>query len=130
MEQPARSGNRQDYDRLPVLLARTLRRDIMNRSIGALMLAATFVIPLATPAAAQHDRGRGGGHGYRGGYHGGGYGGGGGAVVGGALLGLGVGALIGGAIVAAPPAYYPPPPVYYAPPPAYYAPPPPVYYGY
>ncbi|HTN11655.1 MAG TPA: hypothetical protein VL154_11880, partial [Acetobacteraceae bacterium] len=54
-----------------------------------------------------------------------------GAIIGGALLGLGLGAVIGGAL-APPPAYYaPPPPVYYAPPPpAYYAPPPTVYYGY
>lgn len=54
-----------------------------------------------------------------------------GAVVGGALLGLGVGAVLGGVLAPPPPAYYAPPPVYYAPPPpTYYAPPPPVYYGY
>ena len=48
-----------------------------------------------------------------------GYGWGPGAVVGGALLGIGIGAAIGGAY----------PPTYYAPPPAYYPPPPPVYYA-
>ena len=55
----------------------------------------------------------------------------GGAVVGGALLGLGVGAFIGGAIAASQAPYAPPPAVYYAPQqPAYAAPPPGAYYGY
>jgi hypothetical protein len=99
----------------------------MIRSIGVMALAATLVIPLATPASAQrgHDWGgrsdRGGGRDYHRG------GGGGGAAIGGALLGLGIGAVIGGAIASSQPAYRAPPPVYYAPqPPA----PPPVYYGY
>jgi len=97
----------------------------MIRSISALALAAILAIPLAGPAAAQHDRDRGR-PAYR--HDDRGHGGNGGAVVGGALLGLGVGALLGGVIAA--PAYAPPPAVYYAPPPpAYYAPPPPVYYG-
>jgi hypothetical protein len=57
-------------------------------------------------------------------WHGGGYHGGGGyhnntgAIVGGALLGLGVGAAIGA--MAAPPVVYRPAPTYYAPPPVYY----------
>ncbi len=105
----------------------------MIRSLTALALATTLVAPL--PALAQNWHDRGGhydhdrGHGHDRGYdH---RGGNGGAVVGGALLGLGVGALIGGAIASSQPAYQPPPPVYYAPPPpGYYAPPPPVYYGY
>jgi hypothetical protein len=116
----------------------------MMRSIGALALAATLMIPVAVPAVAQQGRDRDW-HGDRGGHYdrdwrgdrGGHYdhdrrGGGGGAAVGGALLGLGIGALIGGAVMSSQPAYRPPPPVYYAPPsPAYNAPPPPpVYYGY
>ncbi len=65
-----------------------------------------------------------------------GHGGDGAAILGGALLGLGVGALLGGAMApppaySPPPAYVPPPGVYYPPPPpAYYAPPPPATYGY
>ncbi len=72
--------------------------------------------------------GYGGGYGYRGGYGGGygyrGYGGFGygGAIVGGALLGLGIGALAARPYYAPPPVYAAPPPVYYAPPPVYYAP--------
>jgi len=100
----------------------------------------------AGPAMAQHrdrgwhgdrghergwDRGRGRGPGYDRGSHGG-YGrrDNTGAIVGGALLGLG---LLGGALalqqsqVAPPPAYYAPPPAYE--PPADYGPPP-GYYGY
>ena len=64
---------------------------------------------------------RGGGDQYRGGN--------GGAVVGGALLGLGLGAVLGGAVLAPRP-YYTPSPVYYPPaPPGYYGGPPPAYYG-
>ncbi|MBS7809645.1 hypothetical protein [Roseococcus pinisoli] len=108
----------------------------------AVGLAAVMALS-AGPAMAQHhrDHGRHGGpppgrH-YDRGYHGGGgyYGGYGrsdntGAIIGGALLGLG---LLGGAYalqqsqVAPPPAYYEPPPGY-APPPSYA--PPPGYYGY
>lgn len=80
------------------------------------------------PPGRHYDRGWDRG---RGGYHGG-YGrrDNTGAIVGGALLGLG---LLGGALalqqsqVAPPPAYYAPPPAY-VPPPAYA--PPPGYYGY
>jgi hypothetical protein len=109
------------------------------RAFGALALVAALAVPLATPASAQRWDHRGGydrGRGYEGNR---GYGrDNSGAVIGGALLGLGVGALVGGAYLAQPrvyaappPVYYAPPPVYYAPPPrAYYAPPPPVYYGY
>ncbi len=75
----------------------------MTATIAALAIAAGLSIS-ATPAHAQ----------WRGGY----YGSPAGAVVGGALLGLGVGALL------AP--RYPPPPLVYAPPP-YYPPPPPPY---
>ena len=112
----------------------------MIRSLTALALAATLVAPLPALAQNWHDRGGHYDHGRgpdrgRGPDHGRGYdhrgGGNGGAVVGGALLGLGVGALLGGALASSQPAYRPPPPVYYAPPaPGYYAPPPPVYYGY
>lgn len=76
------------------------------------------VITLAPAVAeAQHYR-----HGPRG-YYGGGYGHRGigpGALVGGAILGLGL-----GAVIASTPRYYSPPPVYYAPPPYY----PPPYYA-
>jgi hypothetical protein len=113
---------------------------MMIRSIGALATGAALAILLAGPASAQPGRDRGG-HFDRGEHYGHGDAS---AAIGGALLGLGIGALIGGAIVGAPPAYFPPPPVYYppppayypsppayyAPPPAYYAPPPPVYHGY
>ena len=72
---------------------------------GVLMAGA-----LAAPAAQADWR-----HGGRGGYnHHRGYGGG--AIVGGALLGLGLGAAL------AAPRYYGPPAVVYAPPPVYYAP--------
>jgi hypothetical protein len=96
----------------------------LKRSFTVLVLAATMAAPLGLPAAAQPYRGRPDYHrDYRGGgyYHGGP---GPGAVVGGALLGLGVGAVIGSAL-------RPPPAVVYAPPPTVvYAPPPPVvYYG-
>jgi hypothetical protein len=125
---------------------------MMIRSTAVLALAAALAIPAVGPAFAQHGHDRyddhrgerryyhdnGNRHDY---HHDNGYRDNSGAIIGGALLGLGVGALVGGAIAPArppayyvpPPAYYaPPPPVYYAPPPrAYYAPPPPaVYYGY
>ena len=99
------------------------------------ILAALPVVGIMAfaPAAANADYyrhyGYGGGYGYRGGYgYPGGYynrGFGPGAVVGGALLGLGVGALIAGQprYYAPPPVVYVPPPVVYTPPPAYYAPP-------
>lgn len=85
------------------------------------VLAMTALAPVA--ADAQYYRGGYGG--YRGGYGGYGYRGGygfGGALVGGALLGLGIGALAARPYYAPPPVYYAPPPVVYAPPPAYYAP--------
>jgi hypothetical protein len=99
----------------------------MIRSLTALALATTLVAPLPASAQNWHDHGghydRDRGHDYHNGNSG--------AVVGGALLGLGVGALIGGALASSQPAYRAPPPVYYAPPPpGYYAPPPPVYSGY
>jgi hypothetical protein len=105
-------------------------RFLAGRSTGALALAATLAVPLAMPAWAQHRDDRHG-HVDRGGWHDhGGDHGGGGALVGGALVGLGLGALVGGAIAASQPAYPPPPAVYYAPQPAYVAPPPGAYYGY
>jgi hypothetical protein len=97
----------------------------IRRSVSVAVLAAAMAAPLALPAVAQpwrHD-----GHydrrDYRGGrdYH---RGPGPGAVVGGALLGLGIGAVIGSALAPPPVVYAPPPQQYYAPPP------PPVYYGY
>jgi len=102
----------------------------LKRRFTMLVLAAAMAAPLGLPAAAQPYRGHPDYHrDYRGGgdYHGGGYyhgGPGPGAVVGGALLGLGVGAVIGSVL-------RPPPAVIYAPPPTVvYAPPPPVvYYG-
>jgi hypothetical protein len=105
----------------------------MIRSLIAFSLATTLLAPLPASAQNWHDHGghydHGRGHDRDQGYdH---RGGNGGAVVGGALLGLGVGALIGGALASSQPAYRAPPPVYYAPPPpGYYAPPPPVYSGY
>jgi len=77
------------------------------------------VMALAPTMANAHDfyRGGYGGYGgYRGGYGHRGFGGG--AIVGGALLGLGL-----GAVIASQPRYYAPPPVVYAPPPVYYPPP-------
>lgn len=97
----------------------------MIRSLATLVMAATLAVPFVATATAQHyEHGRGG---Y---YHDNT-----GAIVGGALLGLGLGALLGGALVPPPPVVYAPPPYYYyryGPPPYYaypYAPPPPVYYG-
>jgi hypothetical protein len=98
---------------------------IRPRSMAMLALAAGLAVPATFPAAAAYPYDHyGHWHGY---YHNNT-----GAIVGGALLGLGLGAVIGSTLAAPPPAYYaPPPPVYYAPaPPTYYAPPPPAYYGY
>lgn len=83
----------------------------MLRNKAAVFLAASALVATlgssVTPAEAQWRRG----HHYDG------------AVVGGALLGLGVGALLAAPYYARPPVVYAPPPVYY--PPAYaYAPPP------
>jgi hypothetical protein len=100
-----------------------MTRSRLAIALVALPLAATFA--LATPAQAQWRRGWGGGyyHGYR--HNGWGPG----AIVGGALLGLGVGALLAAPYAAPPPVVYAPPPAYY-PPPAYaYAPAPPPYYA-
>ena len=86
--------------------------------LGIALPVAALLALAPTPAQAQWHRG--GGYGYGHGGYGYGYGHrgyGGGAIVGGALLGLGVGALL------AAPYYAAPPPVVYAPPPAYYAPP-------
>ncbi len=108
----------------------------LSRAVWVLIVTGAMLVPLAASAQPRHDeRGRpearhyirhgprDGGYGYhdRGGDNAG-------AVIGGALLGLGIGAVIGGAIAQSP--VYAPPPVFYAPPPTYYAPPPPVYYGY
>ena len=111
---------------------------IAARLLATKLLAAAAILPVAavalTPTPAQADGYRGYGGYYRGGY---GYyhrGFGPGAIVGGALLGIGVGALLAAPYVAPPPVVYAPPPAYYpAPayayaPPAYYAPPP-YYYG-
>ncbi len=104
---------------------------IVSKLLAASAAVSLFVGALA-PATAQaqwrpghyggphHYYGGYGGHHYHHGY--------GGAVVGGALLGLGVGALLA-APYYAPRVYYPPPPVYYAPPPVYYPVPVPYYYG-
>jgi hypothetical protein len=129
---------------------------VLTRPFG-LAVAVTLAVLLAAPAAAQNgDRDRGdyqgrwdsqgranrqrgyerspqwhGWHSYRGyGNHDNS-----GAIVGGALLGLGVGAATGGILLAPPPVVYvPAPPRYYnynyGPPPyAYPYAPPPVYYG-
>jgi len=90
-----------------------------------LLIAGMALAPLAAAAQPYH---RDFHHG-RPPPHYGGHDGNAGAVIGGALLGLGVGAVLGGALAAGPPVYTPPP-VYYAPPAPAYAPPPPVYYGY
>ncbi len=94
-----------------------------KRILGVALLAAAMAAPLSLPAAAQPWRGHGryDRHDYRRDDH---RGPGAGAIVGGALLGLGLGAVIGSQLAAPPPVVYaPPPPQYYAPPP------PPVYYG-
>lgn len=111
----------------------------MTRKFLAFSLAAsTLALMVAAPVTSAHADWRGGGYGRGYGYrHGYGYGHRGigpGAIVGGALLGLGVGALLAAPYVAPPPprVVYAPPPYY---PPAYayapyrYAPPPPVYYA-
>ncbi len=104
--------------------------------IAALLSAIPVVAGLAmAPSVAHADWYRGGYGGYRGGYGHGYYRGGGfagPAIVGGALLGLGLGAALAPRYYAPPPVYYapPPPPVYYAPPPVYYAPPPAYYPAY
>ena len=109
----------------------------MTRAGRFLIALPILAITAFAPVAADAQYYRGGYGGYRGGYGGGyggygyghrGYGYGGGALLGGALLGLGIGALVTRPYYAPPPVYYAPPPVYYAPPPVYYAPPP--YYGY
>src|SRR3954469_7556275 len=96
-----------------------MTRKRITAAVAAVPLAAVLALTAAAPAQAQW---RGPYGGYRPGYyHHRGYGPGPGAVVGGALLGLGVGALLAAPYVAPPPpvVYAPPPPAYYAPP-AYY----------
>lgn len=98
----------------------------MTRSRLAIALAALPLvagIATASPAEAQWRRGWGG-PGYYHHYRGVGPG----AIVGGALLGLGVGALLAAPYAAPPPVVYAPPPAYY-PPPAYAYAPPPAYYS-
>jgi len=112
-----------------------VKRFNLSRSLGALAIGAVMTASIAGSAIAephghgwQHDRWHGHDwHGDRGYYQDNT-----GAVIGGALLGLGVGALLGSTLAPPPQAYYAPPPVYYPPPPQQYynAPPPPVYYGY
>jgi hypothetical protein len=124
------------------------RNTTISRGLTAAAMAGAISLAVLAPApaeAAWHGGfGSGGWHGggwhggfggYRGGWggwHGGwGYRGGWypGAVVGGALLGLGVGAALAAPYYyAPPPAYYPPPAPYYAPPPGYAPPPPQGYY--
>jgi len=89
---------------------RTLRLTAL--AAAALALPLTFASPDSAEGAWGHPHGYG--HNPVG------------AIVGGALLGLGIGAAVASAV--APPVYYAPPPVYYAPPPVYYAPAP-VYYA-
>lgn len=107
-----------------------LNRKRLVVTFAAIQLAAGIALS-ATPAHADWRRG----YGHRG-YGWGGYGWGGyhhhrgrvvgPAIVGGALLGLGVGALLAAPYAAPPPAVYAPPPAYY-PPPAYTYYPPPAY---
>jgi len=109
------------------------RLPLVTRSLAALAVAGTLGLTAIAPTPAQaawhggYGYGWHGGYGYRGGWGYRGYGWGPGAIVGGALLGLGVGAAVAGAYAPPPAYYYPPPPAYYYPPPAapYYAPPPP-----
>ena len=96
---------------------------MINRRLAASLAAIPLVAGLTLAAAPAQAQWRGG---YGGGFRGPGPVG---AVVGGALLGLGVGAVLGApyyrppVVYAPPPAYYPPPPPYaYAPAPYYYAP--------
>lgn len=119
----------------PSLLNRCyeMTRKPIPAALAAFSLAAGLTLA-ALPAQAQW---RGPGPGFRGGPGPGFHGGPGpGAVVGGALLGLGVGALLAAPYVAPPPpvVYAPPPPAYYPPayayaPPAYYPAPAYGYYG-
>lgn len=98
-----------------------------NKFIAALIAGTVLTTSLVAAAPAEAQWRRYGGY-YRGGYGHGWRGPGAGAIVGGALLGLGVGALLTAPYYAPPPrvVYAPPPPVYpypYAyPPPGYYAP--------
>lgn len=105
---------------------------MVRKYLAIALTASTLIAGLAataTPAEAQWHRGYGGygrGYGHRG------YGIGPGAIVGGALLGLGVGALLAAPYAAPPPVVYAPPPRVYYPPRYAYAPPvyayaPPVY---
>ncbi len=83
---------------------------MLRKTLATTLAASVLTLGLTATAPAQAQWGRG----YYGHYHRG-YGPG--AIVGGALLGLGVGALLAAPYAA------PPPPVYYAPPPVYYPPP-------
>ncbi len=132
---------RMQLPHIRVLIAQLVMRTIPMHALpngpfaSAILLAVALIAaPLAADAGPpRHPAGRYERAAPRGGYyHGGGYDRGGGnntgALLGGAILGLGVGALIGGALAqqsyAPPPgAYYPPPPpgaAYGAPPGAYY----------
>ena len=116
-------------------------RIMTTRRLIALAGGAVIVGGLITSAAADRPRGYGGYHygpapAYRGpGYGGHGYYGHPGAIVGGALLGLGIGAVLGG-LYAPPPYYYSPPNYYpyggspYGYPYQYPYPPPPSYFRY
>ncbi len=91
----------------------------LPRSIATLALAALLGTSIIGGAAAQryrHDYR--GGRDYRGGHRGEYHHNNTGAVVGGALLALGLGAVVGGALAAPSPGYGPPPAAY-APPPVY-----------
>ena len=92
-----------------------MKRNLLAAALAASTLVASVAV---TPAEAQWR----GGYGYHYGHRGFGPG----AIVGGALLGLGVGALLAAPYVVPPPprvVYAPPPPAYYYPPPYAYAPP-------
>ncbi len=108
-----------------------MTRKLIATALAASTLAVSFGAA-TSPAEAQWRRG-GYGRGYHNYYH---RGIGPGAVVGGALLGLGIGALLAAPYAAPPPVVYAPPPrVYYYPPAYAYAPPapypyaPPAYYA-
>ena len=88
---------------------------MLRKPITILLAASALVATLGStvsPAQAQWRR-----HNHY-------YGPGPGAIVGGALLGLGVGTLLARPYYAPPPVVYAPPPAYYAPPAYAYAPPP------